>query len=154
SAPNATLSQKLTRARALTLSGALDDAATLLDAAIDQAARAPESILQPTPFVDALVQRAGIALARGEITRARTLLARLYRYDPSCVLQHEEQTPQLEAAASDVHQQLGAIPPLESGDLGPICAAHEVLLVPRRLLSGAVEIQRFDRCRPVMEALI
>ena len=149
------LHDRLARARQQALSGALDAAANLLDSALEEGARAPERLFELGDFVDGHLRRISIALGRGEMAKARSLLSRLYRYDPRFTLEPVERSPQLEAALEEVRKSLGPDPQLEVGDLGEGCA-DEILIVVRRAnrppASGGgrgLELLRLDSCQLV-----
>lgn len=147
--PALPLRERLDEARTLAWRGELDEAAAALDEAIEAGAGAPDRVSDAAGFVEGQVRRASIALARGEVARARALFSRLLRLDPSFVLSDEEESPQLRAALDDVRRQLGPRPALEPADLGDLCRASDVLLVVRRGPGRAAEITRFDACREV-----
>src|SRR5262249_27990530 len=115
------LSPRLAHARQLAVQGALDEAAAALDATFVDAVRELGRIADGPAFLTGHIRRSSIALARGEVTVARQLLARLHRYDPAFTLVPIESTPQLRASFQDVVAQLGPDPPVEPADLGDEC---------------------------------
>jgi hypothetical protein len=125
--------------------GAIDEAAAPLDQALDQAAAAPERIEEPALLVEAHLARAAIALARGEVERARALTERLVRWDPAIALLPTEGSPRLRAALDQAKQTLGPAPPLAREDLGG--CERSALLVGRRQAEGALELSRVEGCR-------
>jgi hypothetical protein len=141
------------RGQALFFSGAVDEAATLLDGALEEASHAPHQIARgdAPALIAGLVLRATIALARGEVARARALLARLVLYDPEARLEPLERNPQLEAAFRDV--RASADRTLAAAEMAAACHAADVVLVGRAAAAEAVEIVRFDACRPVATAV-
>jgi len=152
-APSFALSPVAQRAEELTVNGRLDEAAALLDVAIDEGTRAPLRVADPTALVRAAVARASIGLARGEQERAEALLARLLRYDPTFRLDPGEDTPRMRSALERVRMRLGAAPALARDDLGERCAG-ESLLMARRLDATTIEYARFVGCRPLVRAAL
>src|SRR5262245_52138193 len=80
-APSFALATTVSRAEASASTGHLDEAAALLDVAIEEGMRAPLQVADPPALVKAMVARATIGLARGE--RVDPLIERLLRYDPT-----------------------------------------------------------------------
>jgi hypothetical protein len=147
------LAQRLERARRLADHGAVDEAALTFDAVLERAAVAGAPAGEGPLLVTASVERAAIALARGEPRRAEALLSRLLRDDPTFTLLHQEESPRLRAAFEAVRQRLGAEPAITAADVAQACGAGpEVLLVVRLRQAGlkeSIEVVRFDRCRIV-----
>ena len=150
------LGERLARARLFAQSGALDEAATIFDSVIEEGARSPHRIstAESAEFIAAHVRRATIALARGEMPRARMLLSRMLRYDAAVDLQPLEKNPQNQAVLADVRKQLGSHPALDASDLGDACQAATVLLVARRQTPSGFLIDRFDHCEQVAEVVV
>jgi hypothetical protein len=132
----------------LAVSGSLDEAAAVLDAAMAEGAREPDRVADLDSFIAAHVRRAAIAAARSEHDQSRRLLGRLYRYDPSFSLLAEEDSPQLQATLDEIRRQLGAAPPLEAEDLGESCGRADVLIIARPRADRLIDLERFDRCQP------
>jgi hypothetical protein len=143
----------LARAQELAAAGSIDEAARLLDGALEAGARAPHLYANSDALVSAHVTRASIALARGEDALAAALLGRLLRWDPAFALADGEDTPRLSAALAATRKQLGETPALRPEDLGGLCAVDE-LLVARPLGGGRVEVQRLARCKPLASAVV
>jgi hypothetical protein len=148
------LSQSLARARERMRAGAFDEAARLFDDALEAGARAPHRITDGASFITGHVLRTSIALARGEVGKARLLLARALTYDPTLALDPAEKNPQLAMVFEGVRRQLGTEPLVEGGDLGEACRAASIVLIGRGLSDGSLLIDRFDRCRKVAEAKV
>jgi hypothetical protein len=148
------LGEQLQRARTRTVSGALDEAARLFDAALGGGARAPQLVIDSDAFIAAHLRRASIALARAELQTARILIARVYRYDPTLQLDPLETTPQLAAIFDDVRAKLGPAPAIEPDDLGELCARPGILLVGRPRQAAAFEVSRFDDCRATARVVV
>jgi hypothetical protein len=136
--PAIEIETRLGRAQSLFLAAAVDQAAPLFDAVLEDGAQSPHRIASPEAFVSAHLTRASIALARGEDERAEELLRRVLRYDPSFVLRQAERSPPLEKALAGARHKLTG--PLGASDLGQACADANVLVVG----SGDV-VYRFDR---------
>jgi hypothetical protein len=138
--------EPIKRARELLYAGSIDEAMVDLDRVLDAAERAPESISadETADVIAAHVLRATIAVARGEIARARSLLLRLLIWDPSFELLPGEKNPQIQAALADV-RTVAAPPAIGPSALGQACQSGEVILVVRRGPGGRLEFARFDR---------
>jgi hypothetical protein len=139
------LAPRLARAEALALQGNIDQAASIYDAALEDGARALDRVRDRPAFVAAHVARSAIALSRGEAERARFLLARVLRWDPTFELALDERSPQMQALKASV-AAAGPGSLAESDWQGP-CRAAEVLFLARPSASG-LEVARFDRCQP------
>jgi hypothetical protein len=142
------LNERLERARALAIAGKLDGAAALLDTVLDEGERAPERVADPSAFIAGQVRRVSIAIARREVARARSLLSRLLRYDPTFIPTSDEDSPQLSHLLAEVRRPLSAAPVLDAADLGDACHLVDVLIVARI----PNELSRFDNCRLVAQA--
>ncbi len=140
------LRDPLARAKSLMISGAVDEAATLLDQTIERALHALAAINDASaPDLIALhIRRASVALARGEVGRARMLIGRLYRWDPALSFAPSEDTPPMRAMLDQLRRELGKAPPLEQTDLGDLCRTDVV--IAGRKLGDVIELRRFDRC--------
>ena len=146
--PNARLADALRGARELLESGAIDEAAQSLDLAIDGGFRAPDRIQDRSGFLDAVVVRIGIGLARSESARTTLLLERLLHWDPGFVLNADEESPALRSALERMRSQVGSRPRLEPTDLGQACHAADSVIVVRSLGAG-VEVSRVDSCQMI-----
>lgn len=154
SALAADASATLARGRELHASGALDEAALVLDQGLEAAARAPHRFAASEVVVASHLDRATIALARGEDARAELLLERLLRWDPTFALAPGEGSPRLVQAVDDVRRRLGRAPALRPADLGGACALGDVVVVARPAPASHIELQRFDGCRAVATATV
>jgi hypothetical protein len=139
------------RAEAQAATGRLDEAAALLDVALDEGARAPLQVSDPPALVRALVTRATIGLARGEQDRAEALIARVLRYDPTFALAAHEETPRMLAAVERVRERLGPEAALSRDELGERCGS-QTLLLARRLDARTIEYARYAGCQRVATA--
>ncbi len=139
----------LARGRELYRSGALDQAARVLDEGLETAAREPHRFGGSDVIVNAQVARVSIALARGESERAELLLERLMRWDPTFAPVRGERSPRLGEAMQAVRRRLPATPDLRAEDLAGACALADVLVIARPARAGRIELARFDHCRPV-----
>jgi hypothetical protein len=146
--PRLDLADRLKRAVELSFGEDVDRAAALYDAALEDGAREPGRVADPAAFVTAHVQRAGLALARGEERRARELVSRVLAYDPTFRLAPNERSPQLVRLVEEV---VAHPPELSAADLGTSCESADVVLAARRR-TGGLEVFRFDRCRLVARA--
>jgi hypothetical protein len=138
----------LARAQALADAASLDEAARILDAALEVAARAPHQFADSDALIAAALTRVSIALARGEVAVAAGWLERLVRWSPTLHLRSAEDAPRLRAALGAARTRLGAQPALTAEDLGGLCAIDEVL-VARAVGAGSTEVQRLRGCRLV-----
>ncbi|HUS66685.1 MAG TPA: hypothetical protein VMZ28_19245 [Kofleriaceae bacterium] len=154
SALAADASATLARGRELHASGALDEAALVLDQGLEATARAPHRFAASEVVVASHLDRATIALARGEDARAELLLERLLRWDPTFALAPGEGTPRLVQAVADVRRRLGRTPELRAADLGAACTLGDVVVVARPAAAARIELQRFDGCRRVASATV
>jgi hypothetical protein len=150
---------RLDRARHLALEGSIDEAAALMDPTLDEATRTIDAldVSAATELVTAVVRRAVIALARGEVALARRLLSRVLTYDPTFDLLPIERSPQVRAALDDVRRELGADRPLDPTDLGDACTHAAVIIVGRPSSTGTgatIELSRFDQCRLVARSTL
>jgi hypothetical protein len=145
------LRARFQRARSLALAGSLDEAASLVDTALEDGARSLDRIGDAAAeLLDAHMRRVVIALARGEHDRLRELLVRALRWDPSLTLSPAEATPQLRAAVDDARTRARAIPPFETTDLREACEElADLVLVARANADGTLELKRYDDCEPV-----
>jgi hypothetical protein len=143
----------LARAQALADAASLDEAARILDAALEVAGRAPHHFADSDLLAAAALTRVSIALARGEAAVAEHWLERLLRWSPTLVLRPAEDTPRLRAALAAARARLGAQPALRPEDLGGLCAIDEVL-VARVLGPAATEVQRRRGCRVVASVTV
>ena len=144
----------LARGRELYRSGALDQAARVLDEGLETAAREPHRFGGSEVLVAAQVDRVIIALARRERDRAELLLERLIRWDPTFAPADGEGSPRLAQAIATVRRRMPPAPPLRPEDLGGACALADVLVVARPARGGRIELARFDECRPVASAVV
>jgi hypothetical protein len=144
-APRFALGAMVERAETLAASGRLDEAAALVDVALDEGTRAPLEVGDPPALVRAAIVRATIGLARGEQERADRLLALVLRYDPTFHLLPREESPRMRAAVERALRRQGATAALERADLGERCA-EQTLLVARRLDGSHVEYARYAGC--------
>jgi hypothetical protein len=149
--PHPDLAARLERARALASSGHVDEAANVYDAALEDGARA---IAQTSggDFVRAHVQRAAIALARGENERGRALLARLLSYDPTFALLPNERSPQLVDALEAARGSVRRGPEVMNEAAQSACHSADVLVLFRARGDGQLDMARYDRCAIVGSA--
>jgi hypothetical protein len=145
------LRESVAHARSLMVQGALDDAAALLDRTLAERSIDRLDADDQADWIAGTVRRVSLALARGEVGRARQLLARLLRFDPGFALAPGENTPPLRAALADVRSELGIAPPIPPADLEPACRSADVLLVARAMSTG-VQVIRFDACAEIARA--
>jgi tetratricopeptide (TPR) repeat protein len=145
------LQARLGRARVLFSSGTLDQAAALLDAALEDGARWPESVEDPAALVGARVMRASIALARGERKRAVELIDRVIEDDPGFALLPEEARPALRAVVGEARERRGAARSIGADAVASACQAADVLVAVRAVDRNRIELYRFDGCRPIAE---
>jgi hypothetical protein len=143
----------LARAQELAAAANLDEAARLLDSALEAARRAPQRFADSDALVAAALTRVSIALARGESAVASAWLERLLRWAPTLALTPAENAPRLEAALAAARARLGQPPPLRADDLGGLCAVDE-LVVARVLGPRRIEVQRLRACRAVATAVV
>lgn len=144
----------LARGRELYRAGSLDQAARVLDAGLDTAAREPHRFGGSHEIVGAQVVRVSIALARGEEDRAELLIERLLRWDPTFAPAEGERSPRLAEALAAVRGRLPRAPALRASDVGGACALADVVVVARPARGGRIELTRFDACRPVASAAV
>jgi hypothetical protein len=142
----------LARAQDLADAARLDEAAHILDAALEVAVRAPHRFADSDVLIAAALTRVSIALARGEAELAAGWLERLLRWSPTLALAPTEDAPRLRAALASARARLGAQPALRPEDLGGLCAIDEVLVV--RTLAGGSEVQRLRGCRVVARVTV
>jgi hypothetical protein len=153
------LAARIKKGRQLIYTGAIDEAMAVLDSALDDAAKMPHRIAREDAgdLIAAHFVRATIAVAKGEVARARTLLQRLLQDDPSVELQPSEKNPQVQAALTDLRRQSSA-PSIEESTLGDACKGAEVVIVARASTRTSAEIVRFDRngasCRRVAQITV
>ncbi|MGE3545197.1 MAG: hypothetical protein AB7L28_14770 [Kofleriaceae bacterium] len=139
----------LVRAQPLIAAGSIDDAANILDIALDAAARRPSLVSDPAAFVSGTISRVQIATARGETARAEELIERLLRFSPALKLSVEEDSPRVREVVDRVRDRIGARPKLRIGDLGDDCQGEVDVLIVSRNLGEAQELTRFDHCKLV-----
>lgn len=145
------LSRPFGRAELLYSQARFDQSASVLDAALDQAAPIPHRIADPAALVSAMVKRISIAIARGESARSEELIARLLHYDPASALLPAEDDPRTHAALEVVRSKLGPSPPLGPDVLAELCRVAAVVIVARAVEAEGVEFIRYDRCRIVAQ---
>jgi hypothetical protein len=147
--------ERIQRAHALGLAGSLDEAASLLDGALEDAERAPGRTVGGPELVDAYIQRAVIALARGEQERLERVLAQLLRDDPAIELTAAEASPQLRDALAAARQRAGETPVLAAGDVADACEhLADVVVIGRAVEPDRVQLVRYDACQRVADVTI
>ncbi|MGE3459591.1 MAG: hypothetical protein AB7O24_31050 [Kofleriaceae bacterium] len=137
----------LVRSQPLIAAGSIDDAANILDVALDAGARRPSLVSDPGAFVAGTISRVQIALARGETPRAEELIERLMRYAPALKLTVEEDSPKVREVVERVRARIGARPKLRLTDIGDDCQGEVDVLLVSRSLGDTQELTRFDRCK-------
>jgi hypothetical protein len=143
----------LAQAQELASAANLDEAARLLDTALEAAARAPHRFADSDALIAAAVTRASIALARGEPPIAARWLEQLLRWAPTLTLTPDEESPRMRAALAAARTRLGPHPELRREDLGGLCAVDE-LLVARPLGPARIEVLRLRDCKVVATAVV
>jgi hypothetical protein len=146
--PNVELAA-LSRARALSLAGEVEQAATLFDAGLEEGARIPHRLADPSAYVSALIKRASLSLAHGEAARAQTLLERLLRYDPGATLLTGEASPPVRAMLDQAAKRMASAPNVKAQEFGEACQEADVVFLARSLGSQGIELLRFDHCQRV-----
>jgi hypothetical protein len=141
---------RLARARELLLDAKIDEAAATYDLALDAADQVPGTV-DAAALVSAHVARAQIALARGEAERADALLRRVLRWDGDFTTTGDEATPVVQERLARLREPAAAIDP---ADLGDACRQVDTLVVVRAAPLGAIELARFDGCRPVAALVV
>jgi hypothetical protein len=131
----------------------LDRQAAELDQLIERAISSLHRLADPGAFVEAHVARARLALGAADSARPFGLFSRMLRYDPLFELLPAENSPRLAAILAEARSAVGERPALQVGDLGATCQGVQ-LIVLRRAAAGAVEVMRFDQCRPAGHALL
>jgi hypothetical protein len=153
SAPQSSAAE-LTAARQALMAGSFDDAVRRFDHALEAAAEAPDRVGDWSALLSAQVTRASLAMARGEMGRARSLISRALRYDPSFHLAAGERNPQMQAIVDDLRPQLAVDRPVEAAELGGVCSRADVVLVGRSVDAERMQVLRFDRCKEVARAFL
>jgi len=149
------LGDTLTAAARLQREGALDEAALSYDTALTVAIAAPHRVADPERFVDALLARASIALARAEPERAAELLQLSLTYDPGVELTPEERRPRISTAWSKVRTTAGNGFAVSAETLGTACRdLPGTLIIGRPIGGGRAEITMFRGCRLERQARV
>lgn len=148
---SADVAARLARARELLLDAKIDEAAATYDLALDAADQVPGTV-DAAALVGAHVARAQIALARGEAERADALLRRVLRWDGDFTATGDEATPVVQERLARLREPPAAA--IDPADLGDACRQVDTLVVVRAAPLGAIELARFDACRPVAALVV
>jgi hypothetical protein len=153
---SADLGLHLDRARALALAGAVDEAASAFDAALEEGARSLPRLGGSAPeLIAGHLRRAEIALARGERARLGELLTRALRYDPSLRPSPEAASPPLRIALEQARAGASRLPAVLPNELSEACRTMaDVILVGRKQGTDELQVMRFDDCAQSVEVTL